>query len=550
MRYRNNFNLQRDREGLTSVKYICLICFAIGIAAIAWPVLRNNGFPLDDSWIHQVVGRNAFEFGVPGFAPGVASSGSSSAIWPWIISINYRFFPSINHVDFLFALNTIFLFVICGILFKFSAKDILTPLEICALAAIPPLTGNVVWLVSTGMEHLLFVATIFSASYFWLLPIGVRGLARSFVAGIFCGLAITTRLEAVAFIPIFLFSAWPLRKTRGDILFFIAPCALAVALVLLNNWWTSGSVLPVTYSGRKWLSFGATPSSAPILAAKLLISSGMHILRYFFGIAAGTFWSFGAIFAALIAVIFCGLLRLIKLKAWRILFLIILTATNIGTYCIMLPTYGQGMRYFSMALIFVFPLFALGGIELIERAAARLNITPEGCQRGKMLVVATVAVLGFSSLFSWSQITDLSIKHINGTEIRMGKWLAANLPPNEQVASFDIGAIGYFSGEQIIDLGGLTDPKFTPYLISNQSAEYLKKNNIRWLVLPMGSPDLNSGLHDSCNGLMARLTLCDRPEMTKQDVKSFSTSIDVWKIGYSAIKSAAPSQVLYEITWH
>jgi hypothetical protein len=99
------------------VACVCLGCFILGIAAIGWPVSTNGGFPLDDSWIHQVVGRNVARFGIPGFNPGTASSGSSSTIWPWIIALNYGLFPSVSPVGFLFALNAIFLFAVCRVLF-------------------------------------------------------------------------------------------------------------------------------------------------------------------------------------------------------------------------------------------------------------------------------------------------------------------------------------------------------------------------------------------------------------------------------------------------
>ncbi len=550
MQSRNLPHFLSDRKDLAYVAYICLACFVLGIAAIAWPVLRDNGFPLDDSWIHQVVGRNAAMFGVPGFAPGVASSGSSSAIWPWIVALNYRFFPSLDHIIYLFTLNSILLLVIACILFSLAARDGLPPLEVGIFAALPLLTGNVVWLTSIGMEHLLFVAASFAAAYFWLSPKGVRRLDRSIGAGVCCGLAIVSRPEAVAFIPIFLLAAWPLRKSPGELIAFSVPCALAIVLVLLDNLWTSGSVLPTTFGGRKWLYFYDTHDSALVLAGKLLIDSGIHMVRYFFGIAAGTYSNFVAFAVAMFAVMAGGVLRLVKLKAWRIIFLLALTAANVGTYCIMLPNYGQGMRYLAMSLFFVFPLFALGVLELVERIAAGLKVSPVAGHRVKLVAALMVALVGLTSLLAWSQITDLGIKHINATNVRMGKWLAANLPPTMPVASFDIGGIGYFGNRRIIDLGGLSDAGFTPYLVANQTAAYLKEHGIQWLVLPMGFADPGSGRHDACEWFKASLSLCYRPEMTMQEMTSFATAEPEWKVGFLALHHAAPSQVLYRISWH
>jgi hypothetical protein len=189
-------------------------------------------------------------------------------------------------------------------------------------------------------------------------------------------------------------------------------------------------------------------------------------------------------------------------------------------------------------------------LDLIGMVAAGLRLAPSGRSLARTAVVMAFAALAFYSLFCWSRVTDFGIRHINGTHVRMGKWLAANLPSDVPVASFDIGAIGYFGGRRIVDLGGLSDPEFTPYLVSHQTAVYLREHNIRWLVLPMGLPDPGSGLHFSCQWLMSMLDLCDRPGMTMREVVSFSTSVDAWRVGFRATGHAAPSQVLYELSWH
>ena len=43
--------------------------------------------------------------------------------------------------------------------------------------------------------------------------------------------------------------------------------------------------------------------------------------------------------------------------------------------------------------------------------------------------------------------------------VPMGRWLAENSPPGSVVASPDIGAIGYYSEREVLDLGGLVTPE-------------------------------------------------------------------------------------------
>ena len=80
------------------------------------PVLRNHGVPLDDSWIHQVIGRNVARFGVPGCA-------------------NYRFLPFIDPTVYLLLFNVCCLAVIAFVLFCAAVRDGLSPLGIAELAA-------------------------------------------------------------------------------------------------------------------------------------------------------------------------------------------------------------------------------------------------------------------------------------------------------------------------------------------------------------------------------------------------------------------------------
>src|ERR1700734_377785 len=66
----------------------------LGAFLLLASVLRGHfGFPLDDSWIHQVVARNLAEFHVLGFNPGKLSSGSTSPLWTLILTLGWVVLP-------------------------------------------------------------------------------------------------------------------------------------------------------------------------------------------------------------------------------------------------------------------------------------------------------------------------------------------------------------------------------------------------------------------------------------------------------------------------
>src|SRR5215813_6840048 len=70
------------RDGIFLVIAIVLVLIYIATA--------NGGFPLDDSWIHQVYGRNLAETGQWAFIPGVPSAASTSPLFTVLLSIGYR----------------------------------------------------------------------------------------------------------------------------------------------------------------------------------------------------------------------------------------------------------------------------------------------------------------------------------------------------------------------------------------------------------------------------------------------------------------------------
>ena len=548
------FYFERDKRSYATCTVA--ICLAIGAIAIIFPVLKNQGFPLDDSWIYQVIGRNAARFGVPGFVPGVATGGSSSTIWPWIIAINYRVFPSLSPVVYLLSFNILFSCVIAFVLFSMAVRDRLSSLEIAALAALPAITGNFAWFLSIGMEHLMFIATAFLAAYCWCSTSSDPAAARPILAGTFLGLSIATRPEALVFLPVFLGVGWWLVKSRRDVISFLVPCLAFITLVALNNLWTSHSLMPVTFSGRKWAVIGDLHAGAFALIIPLLGRWALQIVNFFIGLefAAGSIF-YKLLVISTCAVLLTGLFRLSRKRAWCTLFLLLLAAVNFLVYCVIMPVPGQGMRYQAMLVVFIFPLIALGGLEIIEQLAARFNQLSRFLNLFNAGMVSLVFVLALSSLYSWSEITDLGIKHINGTEVRMGKWLNENLPPSTRVASYDIGGIGFFGGIQVVDLGGLTDPKFIPYLYSGRAAEFLREQKVDWVVISAGEAMRTAVMQSAskssyCDGMTERLKLCDSAEMHKTYVVSFLTPSNVWERGWRATYHADQAQVLYKIAWN
>jgi hypothetical protein len=73
-------------------------------------------------------------------------------------------------------------------------------------------------------------------------------------------------------------------------------------------------------------------------------------------------------------------------------------------------------------------------------------------------------------------------------------WVATNTSSEDIIAVHDIGAIGYFSQRQIVDLAGLVSPEVAPFIRDEAKlAGYLDERNVSFLVI---FPDWYDHLQD------------------------------------------------------
>jgi hypothetical protein len=101
-------------------------------------------------------------------------------------------------------------------------------------------------------------------------------------------------------------------------------------------------------------------------------------------------------------------------------------------------------------------------------------------------------LLIFIFLGGYTFANDVAI--IETEMVQTALWVEENTPEDAIVAVHDIGAIGYFTNRQIIDLAGLITPEVVPIIREEALLEaYLNKNNIDYLIIfPGWYPYLSS----------------------------------------------------------
>ena len=512
------------------------LLYLVAIAVVGSALRQHFGFPLDDSWIHQSIGRNFAWYHSLGYLPHQRSSGSTSLLWTLILSLNYSVLPKLSPVLFCLLVNTVCLLGIGFGILRLAVRDGLTTAAAVLLAVSPAADGNFLWLAFTGMEHLLFVALSIGALVFWL-PVGStrRPMLRAAAAGVLMGLVCMTRPEGIV-LPVLLLAGYRVARHTWKEAGLAGILAAGLAIVPFTvNLITSHALLPVTFKGRQWMYFAG--HSPGVLYRTQLFEQWMtrptKIAFLFDGNFLGPAGRMAVIAAILLVLLVATadlwvLLRrryfgLLALAGWAVLHSLL--------YLVMLPVSGHGGRYQPFLLLLLVPVFSFG----IYAAGSAIG------SRKTALVISSlfVATVGVRSLLLWRYGLGEGIEHIASSHGKMAAYLNSQ-KMDQPVAVFDIGRIGYDWHGDLVDLGGLTDVAYTQYLITGRVPDYLKEHGIRLVVLPT-EPNQHTAIGDE-------LRLMGNPAVTLRPLHEICTPQEVWIVGWDLTRNAAQCQDLFEIT--
>ena len=96
-----------------------------------------------------------------------------------------------------------------------------------------------------------------------------------------------------------------------------------------------------------------------------------------------------------------------------------------------------------------------------------------------MIIVSTW--LAFYGMGAFSYAQDVAI--IETEMVTTAKWVANNTDPQARFAVHDIGAFGYFSQRDLVDLAALASPEVIPFIRDEaRLALFLDEQNVDYLV--------------------------------------------------------------------
>lgn len=410
------------------------------------------GFPLDDAWIHQTYARNLGLTGQFAFIPGQPSAGSTSPLWSALLALGY--FLRIEYHIWTYGLGAVLLALNAWLAYRL----VLTLWPERPTAALlagwgVALEWHLVWAAASGMETLLFSAL--AVLVFVIAP------RQALWIGAGVGLSILARPDGLTLLPFVLARLWltPEHRWRNGLM-----CGLGFALVFLPylafNQWLGGMWWPNTFAAKQaeYAILREAPllerlwqiGQQPLVGAQTLLLPGM----------VAALWSSA------------------RQKRWVQIVPLAWAATFILAYVLRLPVAYQHGRY----LIPVIPaLLALGmggmaGVLRLHDSALLPRVLSRAWAATSGLLLLAFWLIGANAYQRDVQIIETEM-------VATAQWVKQNTPPEARIAAHDIGALGYFSGRNILDLAGLVSPDVIPFIRDEERlSQWLTDSRADFLV--------------------------------------------------------------------
>ena len=500
------------------------------VVTLLYVATASGGFPLDDSWIHQVYGRNLAFNGEWAFISGQPSAASTSPLYTVLLAAGYKL--GVDYRLWAHTLGALALWVTAMIGSRLAGQ-LLPGVRGVRLAAglALALAWHLVWAAASGMETMLFSMWTLAVMFLAFIPIslssplaegegpGVRGShGLSFRSGVAFGLvgalatltrpegAVLTGIAGVLVVTNAVFyivgtqggapspmqgvgeglRPSPNMMGRSEVLRWCVGAALGFALLITPyfalNLSLAGGLLPDTAAAKQ--AENAPALALPFLErvwvmVKPLLAGGQVLLLP--GMVA-----FGV---------------LILPRRWKRS----PQAVSPGAGNGLSRLKGDGLQdnqAFGRGVLSpgVIPplILLLWPLALVALYAARL---PAPYQHGRyvipslpaLIVAGVVGVMWliqvgkrslagrvlsrslaiaaglafvYFALLAGPGVYKQDVAIIDQEMVAAAGWIATHLPPEDLLAVHDIGAVGYFAPRPILDLAGLVSPEVVPFILN------------------------------------------------------------------------------------
>lgn len=457
-------------------------CIVIALVAVVFYVTRAEpGFPLDDSWIHQVYARNLAQRGEWAFVPGQPSAASTSPLYTVLLAIGY----------WLNIAYTVWPHLLGGLALGLMAwsggrlAERLTQINAIywPVALSMLLSWHLVWAASAGMETMIFASLVMLQFYFASAEFAIsqrettihstvksivwRGSRFGFIAGL-TTLARPEGLGAAGLIGLAFLWGRPLKTWKATITWALS-AVLAFAFCMTPyiwlNWQLTGGVLPNTAAAKQ-------AQLAVVIANSDLLTRIRIMLE---PLIAG-----GQLFLLPGMIYFLWRASAMNhFKRWLAFALILWPIALVLLYAARLPAPFQHGRYVIPAL----PAALVAGIVGMDALSRRYSASLWSRVLIRSCYGSAFATFVFFFVGIGADAYRQDVQVINEEMVLTAYWIHDNIQPDDLLAVHDIGAVGFFAPRPILDIAGLLNPEVIAVGYDNiQIWELMEQREAKYLM--------------------------------------------------------------------
>ncbi len=445
---------------------------ALGILSVGMYLIWSSrvyrvGFPLDDAWIHQTYARNFASSGQWSYIPGKPSGGSTGPLWGGLLSLMHWLKFSPCTAAYFWGYLSLLAVVGSAIMFVEQQYGEVRGWSTLIGAALL-FEWHLAWSAVSGMETLLF-----SFLVLFSLTMAADGKKSLIATGALVGISTWVRPGGVTLlIPITLLICLrePIgKRTLAGIGRLLGGFLGLFLPYLLFNSAVSGAIWPTTFYAKQ--------TEYAVLREASLLSRVWRVGRQ-------TVVGWGSL---VIPGFIHAVIRGVQEKRWGILAAAAWGIGYIGLYAWRLPVTYQHGRY-------IFPALAVILCVGLAETARWISRIPGSTRKWVISRAFAGCMVGVGTAF-WllgarAYARDVAV--IESEMVATARWIADHTEPDSLIAAHDIGAVGYFSRRNLLDLAGLISPEVIPIMRDEAALEkYLDQKGADYLVaFPGWYPEL------------------------------------------------------------
>jgi hypothetical protein len=415
------------------------------LAAEAWLLSGDLGFPLDDSWIHLQFAHNLAAGRGLAYNPGELVTGSTAPLWTALLALLVLLPGSVIVWTKLVGVAL----HLAGVAATWRlARELGLGRGLASLAAVLTLaTSWLVWSALSGMEVPLFIFLSLSGMILHLRERAAGPSAPPLAAGIFA-VAALARPEGLLLLVLSLADrclvfgreedgalAWK-RPPLSRVLLGAALAACALVGPILFYRWAGGSFLPTTFAAKG----GELRHFLPDLQYIYSVLGILFRPQPYMTLLAG------AGVAALVGRLGTPRDRGLLPALWLIALPLAYSTVSPAGKGLLVGNFGR--YYFPF-----FPVLIVLGVLGIERAAASLG------PKLKILLAILILWPTLSTLVEGAGRYAQNVANVQDSDVAVARWLAPRLHPDAVLAVNDIGALKFLLPNRVIDLAGIANPE-------------------------------------------------------------------------------------------